>query len=209
MFMKDKQLTEQEQDATDIGSQYIFVVMDKDSKLIPCFKVGKRTQENTLALMSDLKARANGRLHLTTDSYTSYPGVIFDTFGLDVDYAQLIKVYTGNARPKVDGYSPVDFVLTRKRAMIGEPDMKQVSTSHVERQNLTLRMCLRRLTRLTNGFSKKLDNLIAALYLHVAYYNFVRIHQSLRVTPAMEAGITDRVWDLRDILACEVERQCA
>jgi IS1 family transposase len=203
---KDAQLTEQEKGRADIGSQYVFVALDPDTKLIPCFRLGKRTYENTLGLICDLHFRMSGRLHLTTDSFTSYPGAIFKTFGLRVDYAQLIKVYTGLGSAKVDGYSPIDFVTTRKKAMIGKPNMSRVSTSHVERGNLTLRMCLRRLTRLTNGFSKKRENLEAALYLHFAYYNFVRVHLTLGTTPAMAAKITDEVWTFEDILMYDESR---
>jgi hypothetical protein len=124
-----------------------------------------------------------------------------DAFGLNkVSYTQLIKVYTSNGDPKKEGYSPIDFVTTRKRVMFGNPPKKHISTSHIERQNLTLRMSLRKMTRLTNGFSKKFDNLNAALNLHFAHYNFCRIHGSLGMTPAMKAGITGHIWSIEEIL---------
>lgn len=201
VYKKDARINGDEQDNAKIGSQYVFVAMDRQTKLIPCYRLGKRTYANAKAFMAELRARIIGQPHITTDSFTSYPGAIFEVFGLSVNYAQLIKVYTGKGNAKKDGYSPIDFVTTRKRAMIGRPNMRTVSTSHVERQNLTLRMCLRRMTRLTNGFSKRWENLHAALCLHFAYYNFVRIHQTLQVTPAMAARITHRLWTLEDILS--------
>jgi IS1 family transposase len=200
VYKKNAQIDQSEEDDAKIGSQYVFVAMDRQTKLIPAFRLGKRTYANARAFMAELRARITGQPHLTTDSFTSYPTAIYEVFGLCVDYAQLVKVYTGKGNPKIEGYSPVDFVTTRKKAIIGKPNMRKVSTSHVERQNLTLRMCLRRMTRLTNGFSKRWENLHAALALHFAYYNFVRVHQSLRITPAMAAGITDTLWTLEDIL---------
>lgn len=127
-----------------------------------------------------------------------------DAFGLSqVSYAQLVKVYSPNGDPKREGYSPIDFVTTRKRVMFGNPPRNKISTSHIERQNLTLRMSLRRMTRLSNEFSKKFENLNAALNLHFAYYNFCRIHGSLRMTPTMKTGITSTIWTLQDILNYE------
>ncbi|MHC4117350.1 MAG: IS1 family transposase [Planctomycetota bacterium] len=200
---KDQQIPKHEKDNhKKIGSQYIFVALDRDAKLVPCFIVGKRTRENAVTLMSELRDRTIRRLHITTDSFPPYVGAVLEAFDWVADYAQLVKVYgySKNRRYKREGYSPVDFVLTRKKRILGDPDMAEVSTSHVERQNLTLRMCSRRLTRLTNAFSKKLENLEAARHIHFAHYNFVRIHQALKTTPAIQAAITHKVWTLADIL---------
>lgn len=197
---KDRYLTDREASQRRLGSQFIFIAMDSQTKLIPCFKVGKRDLRTALAFMKDLRQRIVGRPHLTTDKLRAYEDAVERAFGGAVDYAQLVKVYKGNGNAKREGYSPVDFVLTARKVVYGKPNRRYVSTSHIERQNLTLRMSSRRLTRLTNGFSKKLENLIAALYLHFAYYNFVRIHGSLRITPAMKAGITSHIWSFEEIL---------
>jgi len=194
---KDKML--KLKDSKTLGSQFIFIAIDSDTKIIPCFKVGKRNLRTATAFMFDLRKRTIGRPQLTTDKMNAYYDAVELAFGGEVDYAQLVKVYQSNGNPKEEGYSPIDFVLTKPKMVYGKP-FRRISTSYIERQNLTLRMCLRRLTRLTNGFSKKYENLKAALYLHFAYYNFIRIHQSLRVTPAMKAGITTRLWSFEDLL---------
>jgi len=184
-----------------IGSQYVFVAIDRDTKLILTFRLGKRELKTCIPFINDLKKRIEGHTHIATDSYPPYTRAIMDAFGLDnVSYAQLVKVYSPNGDPKREGYSPIDFVTTRKRVMFGNPATHQISTSHIEHQNLTLRMSLRRMTRLSNGFSKKFDNLNAALNLLFAYYNFCRIHSSLRMTPAMKAGISSRIWSIKEIL---------
>jgi IS1 family transposase len=187
-----------------IGSQYVFVAIDRDTKLILTFRLGKRELRTCIPFINDLKQRIEGHTHITTDSYPPYTRAIMDAFGLDnVSYAQLVKVYSPNGDPKREGYSPIDFVTTRKRVMFGNPATHQISTSHIERQNLTLRMSLRRMTRLSNGFSKKFGNLNAALNLHFAHYNFCRIHGSLRMTPAMKAGLTGHIWSIEEILDFE------
>jgi hypothetical protein len=146
-----------------------------------------------------LASRLAHRVQLTTDGHKTYLTAVADAFGSGVDYAMIIKTFgvenTGEAR-----YSPAKFVSTKKVAVTGDPDMRHVSTSYIERQNLTMRMGMRRFTRLTNGFSKKTENHEAAVALHYMYYNFVRIHQTLRVTPAMEAGITDHLWSVEKIV---------
>lgn len=141
-------------------------------------------------------------VHITTDSFPPYINAVSRAFDYSTEYSQLVKVYTElkNRRYKRERYSPVDFVRTQKKRMLGNPNTAEVSTSHVERQNLTLRMSSRRLTRLTNAFSKKLENLEAAMYLHFAYYNSVRTHRTTRTTPTIKAGISDRIWTLADIL---------
>lgn len=187
---------------SELGTQFVFVAMDRRTKLIPSFSLGKREIRTVVPFIRDLKRRLIGRPHITTDSYKPYINAIWDTFGLgNASYTQLMKVYTPNGNPRQEGYSPVDFVTTKKRVIFGKPPMSQITTSHIERQNLTLRMSLRRMTRLTNAFSKKFENLKAALNLHFAFYNFCRIHGSIRMTPAMKAGIVDHIWSIEEILS--------
>lgn len=150
--------------------------------------------------MRDLQCRVNSRFQLTTDGFRPYPDAVEDTFGRDIDYAQLIKLYAGDEKTR-ERYSPSEIVEAIPVPVMGDPKPERISTSYVERQNLTMRMQMRRFTRLTNAFSKKLSNLKAAVALHFAHYNFLRIHKTLRVTPAMEAGITDHVWTWNEILA--------
>jgi hypothetical protein len=144
---------------------------------------------------------------LTTDGYKIYINAVEEAFGAEIDYAMLVKLY-GEERPEEARYSPAACIGTRVDTITGNPQPKHISTSYVERQNLTMRMQMRRFTRLTNGFSKKLENHIAAVSLHFMYYNFCRIHQTLRITPAMAAGVTDRLWEIRNIVALlEADRQ--
>jgi len=195
---KQRRIKQGESDE-EIGDQYVFVALDADTKLIPTFTVGKRDGQTALALMSDLSRRVARRLQLTTDGFPAYIESVEESFGNDVDYAMLIKEFgpedAGRGR-----YSPPVVVGVTQVVLNGHPSEDDISTSYVERQNLTIRMMCRRFTRLTNAFSKKLANLKAALALHFAYYNFCRIHRTLRVTPAMEAGVTDRVWGLEELL---------
>jgi hypothetical protein len=150
--------------------------------------------------MDDLRSRLSNRVQLTTDGHKAYLEAVEEAFGADVDYAQLVKLY-GPTITAPGRYSPADCIGAKKVRREGNPDIAHVSTSHVERMNLSIRMQNRRFTRLTNAFSKKLDNHIHALALYFAFYNFCRIHKTLRVTPAMAAGITDRLWSLEDIVA--------
>jgi IS1 family transposase len=182
-----------------VGDQYVFVALDAETKLVPCFRVGKRSAENTWYFVRDLQERLRYRVQLTTDGYRAYLTAVEDAFGADIDYAMLVKTYEHD-ESKRERYSPSDIVQAVPTPLTGFPDPKHISTSYVERQNLTMRMQLRRFTRLTNAFSKKLTNLRAAVALHFAHYNFVRIHQSLRVTPAMAAGVTDCLWSLDNLL---------
>jgi IS1 family transposase len=183
-----------------MGEQYVFIAIDSETKLIPSFVVGKRNAENAYILMRDLRSRLASRVQLTTDGFRPYVNAVEYTFGMNVDYAMLVKVYSGDESNR-ERYSPSEIVEAVPIPVIGRPKAHRISTSHVERQNLTVRMQLRRFTRLTNAFSKKLENMKAALSLHFAWYNFCRIHSSLRVTPAMQAGLTDHVWQLSDIIA--------
>jgi|SRR6266446_7190166 len=182
-----------------VGDQYVFVAMDSETKLVPCFRVGKRDAANTWFFIQDLQARLANRIQLTTDGFRAYRDAVEDAFGMDVDYAMLVKMYSDSSQPDTR-YSPGEIIDARPIPITGNPDPRLISTSHVERQNLTMRMQLRRFTRLTNAFSKKLENLKAALSLHFAWYNFCRIHSSLRVTPAMASGVVSEVWPLVALL---------
>lgn len=183
------------------GDVWTWTALDADTKLMVSYFVGDRGAESAMILMDDLRARLANRVQLTTDGHRAYLEAVEGAFGADVDYAQLVKLYgeLGGSSPE-RRYSPAVCNGARKRRVEGNPDIAHVSTSHVERMNLSIRMQNRRFTRLTNGFSKKLDNHIHALALYFAFYNFCRIHKSLRVTPAMAAGITDRLWSLEDIV---------
>ncbi len=183
-----------------VGDQYVFVAMDSESKLIPTFYVGKRNAASTWHFVQDLKTRLANRVQLTTDGWRPYLPAIEDAFGASIDSAMLIKTYreTVGAEKR---YSPDDIVSALPIPVSGDPQPHLISTSHIERQNLTIRMQLRRFTRLTNAFSKKLDNLKAACALHFAHYNFCRVHQTLRVTPAMAAGVVPEIWPLDSLVA--------
>ena len=199
---KQAQLTEDERENPELGDQYVFVAIDAETKLVPTFLVGKRDGQTALQFMIMLQKQLaeNGRVQLTTDGFLAYREAIEATFGAEIDYAQLVKLYAsvdaGSGR-----YSPPRVSETVSTVIQGSPDPEHISTSYVERQNLTMRMAMRRFTRLTNAFSKKLANLKAALALHFAHYNFMRVHGTLRVTPAMEAGVTDHMWAWEELLA--------
>jgi IS1 family transposase len=181
------------------GDQWTFVALDPDTKLIPAYRIGKRDLPTAIAFMNDLSGRLRNRVQISSDALNAYVEATERAFGMNADYGQVVKYY--EAEPVGPGrYSPPHVVSAERRAISGSPDMNYVSTSFIERQNLTMRMQMRRFTRLTNAFSKKLENLKAAVALHFAHYNFVRIHQTLRVTPAMAAGITDHLWTVRDLL---------
>lgn len=184
-----------------IGDAYTFVAIDGKTKLVACYELGRRDIATALRFTEKLQRAAADRFQLTTDGLKAYVEAVEQTFGADIDFAQLVKSYksdeTGNLERR---YSPGDFVSAKKVTITGTPNEEMISTSYVERQNLTMRMMMRRLTRLTNAFSKKWENLDKALALHFSFYNFCRVHQSLRVTPAMEAGITDHVWSIAELL---------
>ena len=185
----------------EIGDQWVFVAIDADTKLVASFRIGKRSIENTRNFMNDLHSRLADQVQLTTDGFHFYTKVVEETFGLDVDFAQLTKLYGDYGQHGTERYSPSPIVEVISKVRIGNPSKSDISTSYVERQNLTMRMALRRFTRLTNAFSKKLENLKAAIAIHFAYYNFCRVHGSLRVTPAMAAGLTDHIWEIRELVA--------
>ncbi len=188
-------------DSPEAGDAWVFVAIDAETKLIPAFHVGKRYREDTRAFLWDLYGRISGRTQITTDGLQHYTAGVPDAFGLDVEFAQLVKLFGEWGQHDADArYSPSPIVEVISKVRTGDPDPAHISTSYVERQNLTMRMAIRRFTRLTNAFSKKLANLEAAVALHFAYYNFCRVHSSLRVTPAMEAGLTDHVWAVEELL---------
>lgn len=195
-----------DEDKSRVGDTWTYVAIDPDTKLVPSFRVGKRDAENTNNFLADVASRLRNRVQLTTDGMGLYVEAIRRSFGEHgVDYAQLVKSY--EAEPIGPGrYSPPRVSSTEKTPIFGEPMVEAVSTSIVERQNLTMRMGMRRFTRLTNGFSKKIENHCAAVALHVAHYNFVRSHKSVRVTPAVAAGVESRVWSLDELLAASEER---
>ena len=191
-------------DPAELGNAWVFVAIDAETKLIPSYLVGKRDAATTFAFLSDLRERIaeEHRFQITTDGLVFYRRGVEDVFAGQADFAQMIKIYGDYGQHDAAGrYSPSPMIETIVKIRDGRPDPLHISTSFVERQNLTIRMAIRRFTRLTNAFSKKLDNHKAACALHFAYYNFCRIHTSLRVTPAMEAGIADHAWSMRELLA--------
>jgi IS1 family transposase len=190
------------------GDVWTWTAIDADTKLCISWLVGDREMDSAKAFIGDLSSRLANRIQLTSDGYGAYLKVVPKTFGGNVDFAMLVKEFKGvssfgsaSAR-----YSPARCVGCKKTAVSGDPDPAHISTSFVERQNLTMRMSMRRFTRLTNGFSKKVANLMHAVALHFMYYNFCRVHQTLRVTPAMAAGLSDHVWEIEELvslLECE------
>jgi IS1 family transposase len=188
-----------EQKQNGYGDSWVWVAIDADTKLIPAWYLGKRDANDAYVFIFDLKKRLTNRVQLTTDGHTPYLQAVDMAFEGQIDYSILIKRYGLCVDPRMARYSPPQCIGTRKRRISGQPDIAKVSTSYIERQNLTIRMSNRRFTRLTNAFSKKLENHKYALALHFMNYNFCRIHQTLRCTPAMEAGITDHVWSLEEI----------
>jgi IS1 family transposase len=189
----------QEQKAAGWGDAWTWVALDADTKLCISFLVGGRDTGWATDFAFDIRERVVGRPQITTDAHKPYLAAIEMAFGDNVDYAQMHKVY--GASGDVEGrYSPATCIGCDMKTVIGSPDYEHVSTSYVERQNLTMRMSMRRFTRLTNGFSKKIENHGHAVALHFMYYNFVRVHKTLRVTPAMEAGLSDHVWSLEELV---------
>jgi len=199
-YVGKKQRRMRDGDNGDFGDTYTFVGMDQDSKLVISYLVGKRDSGHTHAFMEDLAARTTGRVQITTDAWGPYPDAVMDNFNGRSAYGQVVKAYGGGTTDQVHRYSPPGLVTVRRCGMWGAPRHRYISTSHVERQNLTMRMQMRRFTRLTNAFSKKLDNLRAAVALHFAWYNFVRVHRSLGMTPAMMAGISPSIWTMNDLI---------
>ncbi len=196
---KDRNLSAEKRDA-GLGSVWTWTAIDADTKLIPSWLVSTRDAGAAYEFMQDVASRMRGRVQLTTDGHKPYLSAVEDAFGADIDYATLTKLY--GVDPQAERrYSPPVCLGCESKTVTGSPDPKHVSTSYVERQNLTMRMSMRRFTRLTNAFSKKVENHAAAVALYFMYYNFGRVHQTLRVTPAMEAGISSHVWSIEEIVA--------
>jgi IS1 family transposase len=208
-YAKAKNVPEAHKGDYGFGDVWTWTAIDADSKLIATWLVGGRFEGEAVALMRDLASRVTGRLQITTDGHTAYPDAIERAFGRDVDYAQLIKEYgsehSEDENPTARRYSPQKVTGQEVRVLAGDPDPDHISTSYVERHNLTMRMGMRRFTRLTNGFSKKVENHAAAVALYTMHYNFGRTHRSLANpyarTPAMAAGIADHVWTCEEIAA--------
>ena len=198
-FAKEKNLRPELKGRFGYGDVWTWTAICADTKLVPSWLVGYRDAEHARIFLSDLEERLTYRVQLTTDGHNAYLPAVEDVFGSNADYCQLIKLY-GKDEESEKRYSPPKCIGTERRKINGEPDPAHVSTSFAERNNLTIRMSMRRFTRLTNAHSKKVENLEHALALHFMYYNFARIHSTLRVTPAMEAGIADHVWELEEIL---------
>jgi len=186
-------------DPSRIGDQWTFYALDADTKLIPAYQIGKRDLRTAIAFMTNLSERLANRVQISSDALNAYVEATEQAFGADVDYGQIVKFY--EAEPVGPGrYSPPHVVSAERSPIAGQPEIRHISTSFIERQNLTMRMQMRRFTRLTNAFSKKFENLKAAVALHFAHYNFVRIHSTLRMTPAMAAGVTKELWSIGDLI---------
>jgi IS1 family transposase len=210
---KQKNLTQMNAERGAIGDVWTWVAIDADTKLVPSWLVGSRDADTADTFIRDLAKRLKNRVQLTTDGHKPYLNAIEGAFRseddsdeIEVDYAMLIKIY-GKSPETETRYSPAECTGSKKEVVFGNPERKHISTSYIERQNLTMRMGMRRFTRLTNGFSKKVEFHIASIAIHYMHYNFCRIHQSLRVTPAMEAGISNHVWSIEEIAALLPESQ--
>lgn len=198
-YAKEKHVPAKYQGQFGYGDVWTWTAICADTKLVPCWLVGERTTADATAFISDLAGRLASRVQLTTDGYKSYLTAVEDTFGADIDYAMLVKLY-GTDPEGEKRYSPAKCIGTETHIIQGKPDEAHVSTSYVERQNLTMRMGMRRFTRLTNAFSKKVENLAHAVSLHYLHYNFARVHQTLKTTPAIAAGIADHQWMIAEIV---------
>jgi IS1 family transposase len=198
-YAKERNVPKYKKGQFGYGDVWTFVAICADTKLIPSWFLGNRTTESATIFIKDLASRLAKRIQLTTDGHNMYLDAVETAFGSDIDYSQLVKLY-GQSVEGQKRYSPPVCIGEIKQRITGNPETRRISTSYVERQNLTMRMNIRRFTRLTNGFSKKVENLAYAVALHFMYYNFCRIHQTLRITPAMEAKITDHVWEIGDLL---------
>jgi IS1 family transposase len=198
-YAKEKNVPQDKKGEFGYGDVWTFTALCADSKLVPSWRIGRRDLQNATLFMKDLAGRLKNKVQLTTDGHRMYLDAVENAFGSEVDFSQLIKIYGSSPESEVR-YSPAECIGTEINKVNGNPDPEHISTSYVERQNLTMRMNMRRFTRLTNGFSKKVENLSFAVALHFMYYNFCRVHQTLRVTPAMEAKVTDHVWDIEEVL---------
>lgn len=200
-YAKQKNVARAKAAPVEAGDTWTWTAIDADSKLMISWLVGGRDSDYAMAFMDDLRSRLANRVQLTSDGHRAYLEAVEGAFGGDVDYAQLVKLYGASPESAKGRYSPAECIGARKERIEGNPDPKHVSTSYAERQNLNMRMHMRRFTRLTNAFSKKIENHAHSVALFTTYYNFVRIHKTLRVTPAMAAGVTTRLWEIGDIVA--------
>jgi IS1 family transposase len=200
VYAKQKNVPGAKSAPANAGDVWTWVAIDADTKLVPSWRIGDRSSQTAVAFTDDLASRLATRVQITTDGHRAYLEAIEGSFGADVDYAMLVKIYGADAAGE-KRYSPAECIGAVKHRVEGNPDPKHVSTSFAERQNLTLRMSDRRFTRLTNAFSKKLENHALSVALHYMHYNFCRIHKTLRITPAMAAGVTDHVWSVADIVS--------
>ena len=203
-FVHTKERRIKPSDPPEYGSVYVWIALDSETKAVLSYHVGQRDGQSGYEFVQDLSRRVIGRFQFTSDGHDAYPLAVEEHFGADIDFAQLVKNYLPTRTDGPDWFRPSARVVSATPKLImGNPKLARVSTSHIERLNLTVRMHLRRFTRLTNGFSKKLANLKAAVAVFVAWYNFCRVHSTLRVTPAMEAGLTDHVWSVRELIAVQ------
>ena len=201
VYAKERNVPRAKSAPPDAGDVWTWTAICAHTKIVPSWRIGDRTGATTVDFMDDLRARLSNRVQLSSDGHKAYLEAVEGAFGGDVDYAQLIKLYGNIAGVESETrYSPAVCTSVEKRRIEGNPDMSLANTSYAERQNLTMRMSMRRFTRLTNAFSKKIENHGHAVALHFMHYNFCRIHTTLKVTPAMEAGVTDRLWDVDDIV---------
>lgn len=198
-YAKQKNVPDNLKGQFGYGDVWTWTAIDAKTKLVPSWMVGDRSAETAKTFIDDLASRLDNRVQLTTDGHSVYLEAVEESFGSEIDYAMLIKIYGSNPEGE-KRYSPAKIKEVKTKIISGRPERKHISTSYVERQNLTMRMCMRRFTRLTNAFSKKVENHAHAIALHFMYYNFCRIHKTLSVTPAMEAKVTDRLWDVEDIV---------
>jgi IS1 family transposase len=201
IYAKQKNVAKAKAAPEGAGDVWTWLALDADSKLAISYFVGGRDGDCAAWFIQDVADRVANRIQLTSDGHRAYLDAVEGAFGADVDYAMLVKIYGATSESAKGRCSPADCIGAQKHRIEGKPDMRYVSTSYSERVNLTMRMHMRRFTRLANAFSKKVENHAYSVALHMMYYNFVRIHQTLRVTPAMAAGVTDRLWEVSDIVA--------
>jgi IS1 family transposase len=197
--MKQKTANRRNADPTQ-GDVWTWVALDADTKLVPAFAVGDRTQMMADAFIEDLASRLTNRVQLSSDALPAYRSAVERAFGSDVDYGSILKTFSSKELNEARRYSPAEIIKVEREVVSGSPDVKRISTSYVEKQNHTLRMHCRRLSRLTNAFSKKIENFKAAIALHYCYYNFVKMHKTIRCTPAMAAGVVSSPWTVADLV---------
>jgi IS1 family transposase len=198
-FVGKKQKQLKPEDSTDLGDQYVFIAMAGAAKAIISYRVGERTSGNTDAFLRDVRDRALGKPEISSDGFNAYPGAVERAFGVDCSFGVIEKHYSAPQAVEASRrYSPASVVSITTRRVVGKP--AHISTSYIERQNLSLRMAQRRFTRLTNAFSKKLENHEAAVALYAGHYNFCRVHEALRITPAMQLGVTDHIWSVGELV---------